>query len=57
MVDKRNKMIDNSKVVYECLRCGRKSIGTLNTNPKACPYCKGEPDAELVIVDNLIVRK
>lgn len=54
------KMIDNTKVVYQCLRCSRQFVGDKDTNLQHCPKCKHESEKvepQLVIVENLIVRK
>lgn len=58
MIDRRSKMIDNSRFVYECLICRRRLIGDLNTDPRYCPMCKERTkDITLVIIDNMVVRK
>ena len=53
MVDKRIKMIDNNRVVYECIKCKRRYIGSLRDYVKDCPFCKWEDT--IVIVENLLV--
>ena len=60
MIDKRSrigKMIDYNKVVYMCLRCNRRFVGDANTRTDQCPMCIETEGVQLVIVDNLVVRK
>lgn len=56
MIDKRSKigkMIDKNKIVYECIKCNRKFIGTIETDINKCPSCKWE--GFVVIVENRLV--
>ena len=55
MVDKRSKMIDLNKVVFTCIRCGYKYIGTLEGKVYTCPKCKHEDT--FVIESQYIVVK
>jgi ribosomal protein L37AE/L43A len=58
MVDKRSaigKMIDNKRVVYQCIKCSRQFIGSSETNITKCPFCKWTN--QIVIVDSLLVTK
>ena len=58
MIDKRSKlgkMIDNSRVVYQCIKCSMRFIGDSTTNISQCPYCYWRD--EIVIVGNLLVTK
>ena len=61
MLDRRKeigKMIDDTKVVFHCLRCGRDMIGDIHTDTHFCPRCNTKEDTILlVIVENFIVRK
>ena len=50
-MDKRKKMIDNEKYVFQCLSCDRKQIS--ETKPESC-ICG---QANYVINEHLIVTK
>ena len=56
MIDKRTeigKMIDKNRCVYECVTCGYKFIGDINSNIDKCMKC-GFKDT-IVIVENFSV--
>ena len=52
---KIGKMIDNKRVVYQCLKCDGKFIGDADTNISKCPFCRWTN--KIVIVENLVVVK
>jgi hypothetical protein len=58
MIDKRTKMIDNNKIVIECIVCGRKRIIDKDLIPQIkSMVCNCSHKDTYVIVDNLIVTK
>jgi len=61
MLDRRTaigKVIDDTKCIYHCLRCGRDMVGDIHTDTHYCPRCKTQEDTILlVIIGNMLVRK